>query len=413
MKWEQDLIRDIRTHSSYDDIDNPPWGLCAIELSDCNLEAISQRFGQVKDKCRAILEIGVNNNGDRSVTNLLLNQKNDSTIYVGIDIKDKSYLNNPDKNVYTIMADSADYLNNLEKIKSFGVKEFDFIFLDGWHSINHMLADWEYTSLLSDFGIVGLHDVRIHPGPSYFIKSLNTDHWDVEENVCRYHEDWGVGFARKKPFFRNQKVGIVLTGISKGKSIAGRNLEKDWKLSKESIKNNIIDPFSKYNKVEVYLTTYNHPELSELIDYYKPKKTIILPLDNSHQRLTLLKSMQELQEEELDFIINTRFDVNFNLPLSLNQFNFDKFNFLFREVEPHWSNSRFVSDNFFSFPKKYLPLVLESIKNEHINPYRPYPDMHAMYVRVGSKIKEENCHFIFPGCHNSAYNSLYSIPRSE
>jgi predicted O-methyltransferase YrrM len=116
---------------------------------------------------------------------------------VGIDIEDKSYLNNPAKNIFTIQADSSNIEANMQLIKSLGVRHFDFIFIDGWHSINQCLRDWEYTSMLSDDGIVGFHDTRIHPGPHRFMTSLKTQVWHVEENVCRYGEDWGIGFARK------------------------------------------------------------------------------------------------------------------------------------------------------------------------------------------------------------------------
>jgi len=59
-----------------------------------------------------------------------------------------------------------------------------------------VLIDWEYTELLSQDGIVGFHDTSAHPGPYWFMKNLNTEKWNVEENVCP--ADHGVGFASKK-----------------------------------------------------------------------------------------------------------------------------------------------------------------------------------------------------------------------
>lgn len=198
MKWEQDLVRDIRTHSGYDDVDGPEWGYSTIELSDCNLVAVEQRFLSIQNRCRAILEIGIHRNANRSVAEVFFKHKLDSCIYVGIDIDDKSYLNDPAKNIYTIKNDSSNYEQNMQIIRSLGVTQFDFIFIDGWHSINQCLRDWEYTNILSDYGIVGFHDVRIHPGPYKFITALDTNKWHVEDNVCRYGSDWGIGFARKK-----------------------------------------------------------------------------------------------------------------------------------------------------------------------------------------------------------------------
>lgn len=197
MKWEQDLIRDIRTHSGYDDADWPGYMMTDIEVSDCNLAAVEQRFMPIRNQCRAILEIGIHRNATRSVAEIFFRNKLDSTVYVGIDIEDKSYLNNPSKNIYTIKNDSSNYEQNMQIIRSLGVTQFDFIFIDGWHSINQVMRDWEYTSILSDYGIVGFHDTNIHPGPQRFVGGLDLNKWHVEHNVCPGN-DWGVGFARKK-----------------------------------------------------------------------------------------------------------------------------------------------------------------------------------------------------------------------
>jgi len=84
----------------------------------------------------------------------------------------------------------------MEFIKSIGIKEFGFIFIDGWHSINQCLDDWEYTNILQSDGVVGFHDTSCHPGPAAFVKALNKDMWEVEENLTP--EDYGIGFAWQK-----------------------------------------------------------------------------------------------------------------------------------------------------------------------------------------------------------------------
>ena len=75
-------------------------------------------------------------------------------------------------------------------------QHFDIIFIDGLHSIHQVLKDWEYTNLLSDTGIVGLHDTSHHIGPFLFIRNLDKNKWDVIENACP--QDYGIGFATKK-----------------------------------------------------------------------------------------------------------------------------------------------------------------------------------------------------------------------
>ena len=206
MKWEQDLTKDIRWPDGQNNDDDGNHAGRAIrdhihqwpheEFSECNRNSLTNEFLKIKDECRAIVEIGVCRNGDASSTWCFLNNKKDNTIYVGVDLDDKSFLNNPEKNIYTIQANSSNVVDNLEKFKNIGITEIDFLFIDGLHSINQVLTDWEYTQILSSFGIVGFHDTSEHPGPNLFVKALNKDTWDVMENTCP--GDWGIGFARRK-----------------------------------------------------------------------------------------------------------------------------------------------------------------------------------------------------------------------
>jgi hypothetical protein len=201
MKWEQDLITDIRTGDpAADDNDHALDVLrkyfIPIEVTDANRAAVTEQFLKVRDNCQSILEIGICRNDKDSFTHCFLNNKRDETVYVGIDLDDKTFLNNPEKNIYTIQNTSSDVDANIERMKSFGVEQFDFIFIDGWHSINQVLIDWEYTQLLGPNGIVGFHDVNEHPGPYLFVRALDTDKWNVITDACP--NDWGVGFAWKK-----------------------------------------------------------------------------------------------------------------------------------------------------------------------------------------------------------------------
>jgi hypothetical protein len=207
MKWEQDLIKNIRTGTDYDDDDHNGRGMITRDqpfkepdpyegqVTVANRNDLTFHFLKVRDNAKAILEIGVARNGDDSAVHRFLRDKNDDTIYVGIDLDDKSYLDNPAKNIYTIRGSSSDIDANIEKMKSWGVDQFDFIFIDGLHSINQVVTDWEYTKLLSPTGIVGLHDVSEHPGPYHFVRNLNTDIWNVEI-LCP--TDWGIAFVWRK-----------------------------------------------------------------------------------------------------------------------------------------------------------------------------------------------------------------------
>lgn len=201
MKWKQDLDKDIRTeNAAYNDQDlnfpHPSYYHGQVEFTEANQNSLLEYFLKVRDNCKAILEIGVCRNGQNSSTYVFLNNKLDNTKYVGIDLEDKSFLNNTEKNIYTIKDSSSNIESNIEKIKSLEINEFDFIFIDGWHSINQVLTDWEYTNLLSNKGIVGFHDVSCHPGPHAFINAVNKIKWNVVTNTCP--KDWGIGFVWQK-----------------------------------------------------------------------------------------------------------------------------------------------------------------------------------------------------------------------
>lgn len=210
MKWKQDLVKDIRTFTDIDDRDGGvmlhPLGyshyfddnenvIYPVEVTHCNRYNLLEQFNKVRDNCKAILEIGIGRNADESFAYVFFKNKKQDTIYIGLDIEDRSFLNDPENNIYTIIANSSDYDQNISKFKELGVEKFDFIFIDGWHSINQVLKDWEYTNLLADGGIVGFHDTSCHPGSYNFIRSLDKNKWEVIENCCP--EDWGVGFAKK------------------------------------------------------------------------------------------------------------------------------------------------------------------------------------------------------------------------
>jgi hypothetical protein len=210
MKWEYDLIEDIRTFTPFDDEDGGvphPLGYSAYidanqnvvypkEVTHCNRYHLLEQFNKVRNNCKSILEIGIGRNSDESFAYVFFKNKKKDTVYIGLDIDDRSFLRDSENNIHTIQNDSSNYYKNVEIFKSIGVEKFDFIFIDGWHSINQVLRDWEYTNLLNDGGIVGFHDTSCHPGPDNFIKALDKNKWDVIENCCP--EDWGIGFARKK-----------------------------------------------------------------------------------------------------------------------------------------------------------------------------------------------------------------------
>ena len=217
MKWHQDLAKDIRLHDYRDDIDYPlnrkkefvfenvlpaftPWKT-KHDFSVANQEALRNVLTKLNRPLTSVLEIGVSRDSFEweTSTSIFLDYKSNDCVYLGVDIEDKSFLDDSEKNIHTIQSDSGKIEIITNKLHCLGVDHLDFIMIDGWHSINQVLREWEYTSLLSDHGVVAFHDVAYHPGPHLFVNNLNTTKWNVIPNLCAFNEqDFGIGFAWKR-----------------------------------------------------------------------------------------------------------------------------------------------------------------------------------------------------------------------
>ena len=203
MQWENDLVRDIRLNSHLDDEDYPIEqlglkynGIPGVEFSDRNHMALGLAIASCRPPAKTFLEIGVCRNGETSSTHTIIKNMPSDGIYLGVDIEYKSFLDNPSRGIYTMKESSSNYEEVVKKLESLRVKTVDFIFIDGWHSINQVLKDWEYTKILSDGGVVAFHDTTSHPGPHFFINNLNEEKWIVHRNLCP--EDHGLGYCYKK-----------------------------------------------------------------------------------------------------------------------------------------------------------------------------------------------------------------------
>ena len=202
MKWQEDLLIDIRTNTPDDDNDFPFGDL--LELTQCvicefsidNRNALQHAINLCKNTPRVFVEIGVHRNGDKSSTHTVLKNLPQNGVYLGIDIEDKTFIDDPARGIHTIKTSSSNYDVVVNKLKELGCDQIDFLFIDGWHSINQVLDDWEYTRILSPGGVVAFHDTAAHPGPHYFMKQLNRVKWHVSENVCPNDNGFGYCYLR-------------------------------------------------------------------------------------------------------------------------------------------------------------------------------------------------------------------------
>jgi hypothetical protein len=172
------------------------------EFSMCNQAALTEEFSKVKDQTKVIVEIGVsrvtyNQTYDQTSTSIFLRHKNPETIYLGIDIDDKTFLQGLERNVFTLQSKSEYYERVKAKLDALRITQIDFLFVDGWHSINQVIDELWYVDFMKPGGVIGFHDTNYHPGPSRIIKNLNPNIFEVRQ-LCQQQDDWGIGFATLK-----------------------------------------------------------------------------------------------------------------------------------------------------------------------------------------------------------------------
>ena len=182
-------------NESDNDIDWP-WFVVSnkisTEISDANKEALDDIIRKVNVK--NVIEIGIARNNARSFTTQLLYAK--KGIYCGIDIEDKTFLNDSLNRVYTIRANSHDQSTIRSYLNTIGLEKCSVLFIDGWHSVNTVINDWKYTDLLDDNGVVIFHDSNYHPGPHLIIEAIDRSMYRVVK-YCDGGFDWGISAAYK------------------------------------------------------------------------------------------------------------------------------------------------------------------------------------------------------------------------
>ncbi len=158
------------------------------------VEKITKRY---KNFPINIMEIGVSRNGDRSFTNILLENKHPKSKYVGVDIQDKSFLNDDKKSIFTIQTTSMNQAKIRKFMKTHDMFPLSILLIDGWHSVNTAINDWKYSNLVIPGGYVLIHDIHVHPGPNTLMEAINATEYSVFDPTKDIRDCWGMGVARK------------------------------------------------------------------------------------------------------------------------------------------------------------------------------------------------------------------------
>lgn len=167
-------------------------------FSDLDHEALIYAYNKLITPPKLIVEIGVDRSEDYTLssTSTLLRLKPKECVYIGIDIESKQHLNNPSENIFTIQVDSADKNKLYEYMSALGLSEIDFMFVDGWHSINQVLVEWTYWERMSKNAVMAFHDTNCHFGPVAVLDAIDTKIFSVEY-FGRGEADWGVGVVQR------------------------------------------------------------------------------------------------------------------------------------------------------------------------------------------------------------------------
>ncbi len=208
----------------------------------------------------------------------------------------------------------------------------------------------------------------------------------------------------KKP-----KLAISLVGISHLIHSERYPINRTYLNCFDNYTEELLNPLNKKFDISVHLTTYMSEKAADIIDKYSPTTCQFLQLKNSHQIITFLKAIEQIETVDADFIIFTRFDISFHKETLKNlNIQLSKFNFLCKE-KGYWESHEFVNDCFYILPKKLLPHLSIASKQLYNNPPRPgLMDMHGLYSKLKDKVE---INFMSEDHMLSSSNSVYTLKR--
>jgi hypothetical protein len=222
------------------------------------------------------------------------------------------------------------------------------------------------------------------------------------------------------------KIGINLVGVSYNDGTVGRY--RNYKDAIGGFMDNVVNPLKEEgHNIQYYIFSYDNIKKNDILKAYEPviKSEFIHSayntlgggdkLSNGFKAISAayIDSLQQLKNEDLDLVISTRFDINFfKNPLKEYPYDFNKFNFLWREPLLH--NLPLVNDTFVVFPYSMLDNVIESINQMELNPSHGINiAMHNWYLPLINLVGKENVQWVCDEFVNAIDNNLYKLMRHE
>lgn len=219
------------------------------------------------------------------------------------------------------------------------------------------------------------------------------------------------------------KIGINLVGVSYNDGTIGRY--RNYEDALEGFMSNVVNPLKEEgHEIFFYIFTYDSPKKDDIIKTYNPVKSTFLDpnynkmgggdvLENTIKiiSVTYINALNELVGEDLDLVISTRFDISFNInPFKQFNYEFDKFNFFFRE--PILKTVPLVCDTFYVFPHSMTENFIEAIIDMETNPKDGVNiAMHNMLRPIQKFVGEQNVKYVCDEYYSSLENPFYKLTR--
>jgi hypothetical protein len=145
-----------------------------------------------------ILEIGVNAHPENSMTKAILENCARGSKYFGIDLEERNVdgIKVADGVQWVIArGDSSRFDDVCDALMKLNMKPLDMLVIDGLHSVNQVVRDFRYASLVKHGGIVLMHDILDHPGGRLVFDAVDSTVF-TKEVLCP-EGDWGLGILTR------------------------------------------------------------------------------------------------------------------------------------------------------------------------------------------------------------------------
>lgn len=177
-----------------------PCGKCAKLPDEKDFSTSNQAVLKscIEPWMRSIVEIGIcREDWETSSTRILIENRHKDCKYFGIDLDNREFVKDHGDNIFFQRNSSWNVDENIAAMKEFGIEQIDLLMIDGDHSVNSLLKEWDYTKILSPNGVIVLHDTNFHAGPWCIMEYADPEIFDKRWE-CESLNDFGIGVLKRK-----------------------------------------------------------------------------------------------------------------------------------------------------------------------------------------------------------------------